>query len=125
MDQQTLKKLESDTTGLTCYEYLANNIGSCDDDLPAIIDNIIRADADGQFTVSAARYLTAIDREAYARAIDLLVEAAIGKDRDRNYIGSLLSVLWGDDYADHVEELSARSDNFRRIYKRVYPAAGL
>lgn len=121
MDDQLKKRLEDDTTGLLSYEYLANNIGSCDDDLPAIVDNIVRVDPDGQFTVSASRYLWAIDARAYAAEIDKLIAAAITKDRERNYIGGLLSCMWGDDYACHVEELSAKSDNFRRIYKRVFP----
>lgn len=121
MDEQIRKKLDADPTGLATYEYLANNIGACDDVLPYLIDNIVRADADGQFTVSAARYLSAINRELYATAIDRLIEASIDKDRDRRYIGSLLTCIWGDDYACRVEELNASSRNFRRIYKRVYP----
>lgn len=121
MDEQLKKRMSSDTTGLLTYEYIANNIGSCDEDLPALVDNVVRVDADGQFTVSAARYLWAIDSEAYKDEIDKLIGAAITKDRERNYIGALLSCIWGEDYADHVEELSASSDNFRRIYKRVYP----
>ena len=121
MDEQLIKKLSSDTTGLLNYEYLANNIGSCDDMLPTLVENIVRTDADGQFTVSAARYLAAIDAECYAGPIESLIAAAITKDRDRRYIGALLSCIWGEDYAERAEELSAASDNFRRIYKRVYP----
>lgn len=121
MDEQLKKRLSADTTGLLTYEYLANNIGSCDDVLPDLVNNIIRVDADGQFTVSAARYLAAIDMESYRTHIDNLIAAAINKDRDRAYIGALLSCIWGDDYADRVKELNASSDNFRRIYKRVFP----
>lgn len=121
MDEQLKKKLGADTTGLLNYEYLANNIGTCDELLPALVENIVRIDADGQFTVSAARYLAAIDAESYSDHIDSLIAAAINKDRDRRYIGALLSCIWGEDYADRADELSAASDNFRRIYKRVYP----
>lgn len=121
MDETLKKKLDADTTGLLNYEYLANNIGTCDDELPLIVNNIVRIDADGQFTVSAARYLAAIDADAYADRISTLIAAAINKDRDHKYIGALLSCIWGDDYENHVEELSAASDNFRRIYKRMYP----
>lgn len=115
------KRLEGDDTGLLTYEYIANNIGACDAILPELVDNLVRADLDGQFTVSAARYLSAIDGEAYKDCVDALIAAAITKDRDRRYIAGLLSSLWGEDYNEHAEELSAESDNFRRIYKRVYP----
>lgn len=121
MDDQIKRKLEADETGLLNYEYLANNIGSCDEELPFIIDNMIKADSDGQFTVSASRFLSAIDAEAYRQHIDKLIASAINTDRAHKYIGALLSCIWGEDYADHVEQLSASSDNFRRIYKRMYP----
>lgn len=120
MDEQ-INKLSADTTGLLNYEFLANNIGSCDEYLPTIVDNIVKLDTDGQFTVSAARYLNAIDGKTYKPYIDTLVAAAIGKDRDRKYIGALLACLWGEDYAERADELNATDDNFRRIYKRVYP----
>ena len=70
--------------------------------------------------VSAARYLYAIDKDKYNDAISRLIGAAIIKDRERRYIGDLLT-LWGDDYEEHKNELSAVDDNFRRIYKRMYP----
>ena len=50
-----------------------------------------------------------------------LIAAGIDKDRDRRYIGSLLSAVWGADYEQRAEELSATDNNFRRIYKRIYP----
>lgn len=121
MEETIRKKIDSDTTGLVTYEYLCNNIGACDCDLPYLVDNIIKIDADGQFTVSAARYLHAIDGNCYGEAVDRLIAAAIGKDRDRKYIGGLLQCIWGDDYQERAEQLKNESDNFRRIYKRVYP----
>ena len=51
--------------------------------------------------------------------------AAIEKDRERAYIGQLLAELWGEDYAEHADEISARDDNFRRIYKRLFPSSAL
>ena len=56
----------------------------------------------------------------YAESIDMLVKAAIEKDRERKYLGDLTVSLWGADYKEHAEELSAQDDNFRRIYKRLY-----
>lgn len=121
MDKQLKQQLDKDTTGLLTYEYIANHIDSIDAVMPELIDNIIKVDHSGQFVVSTARYLNAIDREKYAQEIDLLVKAAIIKDRDRAYLPSLIASIWGEDYKDHAEDLVQRDDNFRRIYKRLYP----
>lgn len=121
MDNHTKKILEDDTNGLLTYEYIANNMGSIDDEMPELVDNMIMKDRTGQFVVSTARYLNAIDREKYTQSIDLLVKAAIAKDRDHVYLAYLASSLWGADYKDHAAELSEKDDNFRRIYKRLYP----
>ena len=75
----------------------------------------------GQFVVSAARYLNAIDKDKYTDSIDKLIKAAIEKDRERKYLGDLAVSIWGDDYKEKAEELIAVDDNFRRIYKRLYP----
>ena len=45
----------------------------------------------------------------------------IDKDRERKYIGSLLEALWGADYHDNADKLRETDDNFRRIYKRMFP----
>ena len=120
MDEDILKKLKKDEDGLLTYEYIANNMGKCDSIMPELIDNIIKVDRNGQFIVSTARYLNAIDKKKYASGIDILVKAAIERDREHKYIPDLLSSLWGADYNMHVDELNAKDDNFRRIYKRVY-----
>ena len=57
MDKESIKELERDTDGLLTYEYMANNIDIIDADIDWLIDNLIRVDGNGQFTVSAARYL--------------------------------------------------------------------
>lgn len=119
MDEALKKQLAADPDGLLTYEYIANHIGNCDDIMPELVDNMITVDTTGQFLVSAARYLAAIDRQAYGIHIDRLVASAIDRDRERRFIGDLLPSLWGADYADHVTELAATDDNFRRIYKRV------
>ncbi|MCM1483691.1 MAG: hypothetical protein NC043_05100 [Muribaculaceae bacterium] len=121
MNDQLKKQLSADTDGLLTYEYIANNIGSCDDIMPELVDNIIRVDSDGQFSVSAARFLRAINAQAYADSIDRLIASGIEKDRDRRYIGSLLAAVWGPDYMERADEISATDDNFRRIYKRIFP----
>ena len=112
--------MRKDEDGLATYEYIANNIGNCDDIMPKLVENIIQVDRNGQFVVSTARYLHAIDKDKYAESIDTLIKAAIERDREHKYIPDLLSSIWGADYAERVEELN-KDDNFRRIYKRVFP----
>ena len=121
MDEALKKKLRNDPTGLKTYEYIANNIGNIDDIMPDLVENMIEVDRSGQFVVSTARYLNAIDREKYAASIDLLVKAAIVKDRERAYLPDLAASIWGADYKEHAQQLSETDDNFRRIYKRLYP----
>ena len=121
MDNNIKKILDTDTNGLLTYEYIANNMGSIDKEMGTLVDNMILKDRTGQFVVSTARYLNAIDPEKYASSIDLLVKAAIAKDRDHVYLAYLASSLWGADYKEHAAELSASDDNFRQIYKRLYP----
>lgn len=120
MNNDLKKILNSDTDGLLTYEYIANHMGSCDEDMPVLADNIIRVDMTGQITVSAALYLHATGAEKYGEIIDKLIAASLSKDREHKYIVDLLSGIWGEDYKSHAEELKQISDNFRRIYKRVY-----
>lgn len=121
--EEKIQQLISDPDGLATYEFIANNIECIDSVLPSLVGNMIKVDASGQFTVSAARYLHAIDASKYAPQIEALIAAAIDKDRERVYIGSLLSDIWGADYAERAAELSATDRNFRRIYQRIYPAS--
>ena len=112
-----MKSLAADPDGLLTYEYIANHINELSpDDMTALADNMIQVDRNGQFVVSAARYLSATDRDLFAEPIARLIAAAIDKDRERRYLGDLLQAIYGPDYA----ELSAADDNFRRIYKRLY-----
>ena len=120
MNNDLKKILSSDTDGLLTYEYIANHMGTCDDDMPALADNIIRVDLTGQITVSAALYLHATGPDKYREIIDKLIAASLQKDLEHKYIVDLLSGIWGEDYKTHVDELNRQSDNFRRIYKRVY-----
>lgn len=122
MDANLKKQLIADSTGLATYEYIANNIDTIDADLPELVEIIVNVDTNGQFVVSTARYLHAINAEQYAASIDVLVKAAIEKDREHKYLGDLVASLYGADYKEHAVELSAADDNFRRIYKRLYPS---
>lgn len=121
MDKDIVKELEQDADGLLTYEYIANNIDSCLPDIDFLVENMIRVDASGQFVVSAARYLHAIDAETFGAAISRFVASAIEKDRERRYLPELMQGLYGNDYKEHAEELSAADDNFRRIFKRLFP----
>ena len=120
IDEKIKKKLAEDSNGLSTYEYIANNIGSCADDMDYLVDNMIKVDLTGQYVASAARYLYAIDAQLYANSISTLIAAVIEKDREHRYLPELIQGIWGKDYADRVEELSCE-DNFRRIYKLLYP----
>ena len=113
--------MEKDSNGLLTYEYIANNIDSCFEDMDWLVANMIAVDLSGQFVASAARYLYAIDADGYKEFISQLIAAVIEKDREHRYLPDLIQGIWGDDYAQHVEELST-DDNFRRIYKRLYPS---
>lgn len=125
MEDDILKRLSHDVNGLQTYEYIANNIGTIDDVIVDLARNMVAVDATGQFVVSTARYLHAIDAERYSEAIDVLIKAAIDKDRDHRYLPDLIAGIWGSEYRERAQELSKSDDNFRRIYKRLYPSAGL
>lgn len=125
MEDDILKRLSHDVNGLQTYEYIANNIGAIDDVIVDLARNMVAVDTTGQFVVSTARYLHAIDAERYSEAIDVLIKAAIDKDRDHRYLPDLIAGIWGGDYQERAQELSKSDDNFRRIYKRLYPSAGL
>lgn len=120
IEEKIKKRLENDSNGLLTYEYIANNIDSCFDEMDWLVDNMIKVDLTGQFSASAARYLYAIDAQKYSVHVSQLIAAVIDKDREHSYLPGLIQGIWGDDYAQHVEEYS-NDDNFRRIYKRLYP----
>lgn len=124
MDNEDLKRLKTDPDGLLSYEYLANNIDSLsDEDIDAVVSNIIDVNTMGQFTASAARYLNAIDPERFATPVGRLVEATIDTDREHRYLATLAAGIYGEDYCDHAAELSQADNNFRRLYKRLFQKA--
>lgn len=116
-----LKDLKADTDGLMTYDYLVNHVPDCLPEMDFLTENLLRADSTGQFLASSARFLSSIDSITFATWIGRLIEGAIDKDRERRYIGSLLEAVWGSDYKEQAEELKKTDDNFRRIYKRIYP----
>ncbi|MDE6196272.1 MAG: hypothetical protein K2F91_00220 [Muribaculaceae bacterium] len=126
MTENDIKALRQDPDGLLTYEYLANHIGECGPaEIDALIENMERVDLSGQFLASAARYLNAIDAEAYAPAIKTLVAGAIDKDREHRYLPDLMQGLYGSDCIERASQLCACDDNFRRIYKRLYPTTAI
>lgn len=120
IDIDVKNKIEKDPDGLLTYEYIANNVDSCYDDMDFLVANMIKVDLSGQFLASAARYLYAIDAEGYSKYISQLIASVIEKDREHRYLPDLIQGIWGEDYAQRVDELN-KDDNFRRIYKRLYP----
>ena len=70
---------------------------------------------------SAARFLHAIDAEHYAEAVRRLVALTIDRDRERRYLGDLMTSIYGEDYAERTPQLIATDNNFRRMYKRLFP----
>lgn len=125
IEEDLKKRLEGDPDGLTTYEYIANHVDSCSEDMDFLIDNMARVDLTGQFVISAARYLHAIDPEGFGDCVSRLVALGIEKDREHRYMGALMEQFYGADYREHAAELSASDDNFRRIYKRLYPNGAL
>lgn len=116
-----LKTITKDTDGMATYDYLVNHVGECLQNMDFIVDNLLKCDATGQFLASSARFLSSVDKAAFHPWIGRLVEGAIEKDRERRYIWSLLEAVWGKDYKERCEVLKKEDDNFRRIFKRLYP----
>lgn len=123
MSEENIKS--ADQAAMECYEYIVDNAEMGDFDIVKAIEKLKETDMSGQFLCSTARYLSAINDAKYHQWIAPLVEGAIDKDRDRKYIGSLLQALWGDDYMERAAALCEADNNFRRIYKRIFPVGAL
>ncbi len=121
MTEAERKELAADADGLKSYEYIANNIETPLEDIDEVIENMARVDLSGQFLASAARYLHAINPERFARQIQALVTACIDRDREHRYLSDILQGIYGPDYDERADELMATDNNFRRIYKRLFP----
>lgn len=111
----------TENRGMSVYERIVDQAESRGAGLNELIEELKQVDTTGQFLASTARYLSAVDREYFEPWLTPLIEAAIERDRERRYIGSLLEAIWGADYEQRVEELRASDNNFRRIYRRMHP----
>ena len=125
MTEDEKKALQADADGLKSYEFIANHIEDGVEDIDKAIDNMVRVDTTGQFLASAARYLNAINPEKFADQIDRLVSATIERDREHRYLADVLQGIYGEDYEARAEELIANDNNFRRIYKRLFPSKAI
>lgn len=111
----------TENRGMSVYERIVDQAESRGAGLNELIEELKQVDTTGQFLASTARYLSAVDREYFEPWLTPLIEAAIERDRERRYIGSLLEAIWGADYEQRVEDLRASDNNFRRIYRRMHP----
>lgn len=114
------EKLEEEA--MEVYQYIVDNCENCSSEMPELIERLKNVDMSGQFFASTARYLAAVDRDNFEPWLAPLIETAIEKDRERKYIGSLLSSIWGEDFEKRAESLKETDNNFRRIYKRINSA---
>lgn len=70
MTTEQQRALAADPDGLATYEFIANNIEVLtQEDIELLASNMIQVDVSGQFCTSAARYLNAIDSQAYASPV--------------------------------------------------------
>lgn len=113
--------MESNDNALTIYEQIVNAEATAPEQLASLITKLSACDETGQYICSSARYLGALNPEKYASHIERLVADAISRDREHRYISQLLPALWGEDFMDKADELRLRDNNFRRIFKRIYP----
>lgn len=107
--------------GMEIYEYIVDNVETLPETPDDTVTKLKAADNSGQFLASTARFLAAVDREHYEKWLTPLIEAAIERDRERRYIGSLLEAIWGEGYEENADELKQSDNNFRRIYRRIHP----
>lgn len=121
MDTNTTKPEDLEIAGMELYQYIVDHCETCGDEMHELILRLRGVDTTGQFLASTARYLAAIDRQAFEPWLAPLIEGAIEKDRERRYIGSLLEAIWGADFEERADELKQTDNNFRRIYKRIHP----
>lgn len=126
MTEQDIKLLRDDTDGLVTYEFLANNLYNLTtEELDTVVQNLADVDLSAQYLASSARYLNALDAEQYAPQIKYLAALTIDRDREHRYIGDLIEALYGPDYAANAAALAENDNNFRRMYKRLYPEGAL
>lgn len=125
MTKEEIKAVELDTEGLSTYEFIVNHLYELNDDqLNEIIDNLSRIDSTGQYLASASRYMHAVEADRFAPYTERMIGLTIDRDREHRYIGELMTAFYGNDYKEKAGELSA-DNNFRRMYKRLFPEGAL
>lgn len=113
--------MDAQDKAMGVYERIVNAESTTPEQLPELAAELIACDDSGQYLCSSARYLGALNAEGYAPLINRLVASAIERDREHKYISQLLPALWGDDFMEKATSLRLSDDNFRRIFKRIYP----
>lgn len=113
--------MEQPDNAMGVYEEIVNAESASPEELPALVDRLAICDESGQFLCSGARYLHALNSTGYAPYVDRMVDAAIDRDREHKYIAQLLPALWGEDFMQRADKLRISDNNFRRIFKRIYP----
>ena len=125
MTKEEIKAVELDTEGLSTYEFIVNHLYELNDDqLNEIIDNLSRIDSTGQYLASASRYMHAVEAARFAPYTERMIGLTIDRDREHRYIGELMTAFYGNDYKEKAGELSG-DNNFRRMYKRLFPEGAL
>lgn len=113
--------MEMQNKALGVYEQIVNAEASAPEELPPLVEELKRCDDSGQYLCSGARYLHALSPDSYSSLVSSMVEAAIDRDREHKYISQLLPALWGEDFMQNARQLRISDNNFRRIFKRIYP----
>lgn len=125
MTNEEIKNCLKNADGLKTYEFIVNHLHELSNEqLTEVVNNLAQIDHTGQYLASGVRYMNGIDSFKYSHHIKHMTALTIDRDREHNFIGDLISNLYGADYYDRVTEFSD-DDNFRRMFKRLYPDGAL
>lgn len=125
MTKDEIADMEKDSDGLKTYEFIVNHLEEISNEqLDELIDHLANIDHSGQYLASGVRYMNGVDKARFSPQIERMTSWIIDRDREHKYLGDLILALYGADYYDRVEEL-AKDNNFRRMYKRLFPNSPL